>query len=201
MFALIQDRLDANPQLYKSEELNLRYIMFGTQKGITPVIAIVLLLLVTVGAVGVVYTQFQDLVEDDVGADFLDGIDDVNIQSVTRNNPESMELRLQNQGNQQYNLTEVARVEYSVPGESRQERETAIDIFDELEDIGVHECFTMDASTEIQEFGPGETASCDTGVSMVDPNDEVTIHLIEDDSGEEFDSYTCSPSTSTSSTC
>jgi FlaG/FlaF family flagellin (archaellin) len=31
-------------------------------KGITPVVAIVLLLLVTVGAVGIVYTQFQGIV-------------------------------------------------------------------------------------------------------------------------------------------
>jgi flagellin-like protein len=38
--------------------------MFGQRKGITPVIAIVLLLMVTVGAVGVVYTQFQSLVGD-----------------------------------------------------------------------------------------------------------------------------------------
>jgi flagellin-like protein len=35
--------------------------MFSKRKGITPVIAIVLLLLITVGAVGVVYTQFQSL--------------------------------------------------------------------------------------------------------------------------------------------
>jgi flagellin-like protein len=35
--------------------------MLEQRKGITPVIAIVLLLLVTVGAVGVVYTQFQNI--------------------------------------------------------------------------------------------------------------------------------------------
>lgn len=38
--------------------------MFSNRKGITPVIAIVLLLLITVGAVGVVYTQFQSLTGD-----------------------------------------------------------------------------------------------------------------------------------------
>ena len=32
------------------------------RKGITPVIAIVLLMIITVGAVGVVYSQFQSLV-------------------------------------------------------------------------------------------------------------------------------------------
>jgi len=36
--------------------------LFEQRKGITPVIAIVLLLMVTVGAVGVVYTQFNSLV-------------------------------------------------------------------------------------------------------------------------------------------
>lgn len=38
--------------------------LLQNRKGITPVIAIVLLLMVTVGAVGVVYTQFQSLVGD-----------------------------------------------------------------------------------------------------------------------------------------
>jgi FlaG/FlaF family flagellin (archaellin) len=33
-------------------------------KGVTPVVAIVLLLLVTVGAVGIVYTQFQGIVDN-----------------------------------------------------------------------------------------------------------------------------------------
>jgi len=37
--------------------------MLQNRKGITPVIAIVLLLLVTVGAVGVVYTQFQNIAD------------------------------------------------------------------------------------------------------------------------------------------
>jgi len=170
-------------------------------KGITPVIAIVLLLLVTVGAVGVVYTQFQGLVEDpDTG--FLEEVE-INVQTVTRNgsSPGSMQLRLQNEGEQQYNLSEVARVEYSVPGEERLERGVAITAFDELSDVGTHQCFTADAPTEIQNFGPGDTASCDTGVSMVEPNDEVTIHLVASENGEEIVDYECSPSTSSSATC
>ncbi|NMI76870.1 hypothetical protein GLT92_00445 [Nanohaloarchaea archaeon] len=38
--------------------------MIDQRKSITPVIAIVLLLMVTVGAVGVVYSQFQSFVGD-----------------------------------------------------------------------------------------------------------------------------------------
>lgn len=171
------------------------------RKGITPVIAIVLLLLVTVGAVGVVYSQFQGLVQDpDTG--FLDEVE-INVQTVTRNgsNPGSMQLRIQNEGDQEYNLTDVARMEYSVPGEQRLDRDTAVAAFSDLSDEGTHECFTEDASSEIQGFSPGTTATCDTGVSMVDPDDEVTLHIVEDSSGEEIVSYTCSPSTSTSATC
>lgn len=171
------------------------------QKGITPVIAIVLLLLVTVGAVGVVYSQFQGLIQDpDTG--FLDEVD-LNVQTVTRNgsNPGSMQLRLQNEGDQEYNLTDLARMEYSIPGESSLDRGTALISFNELSDVGTHECFTMDAGDDIQSFGPGDTASCDTGVSMVSSSDEVTLHVIDDGNGEEVDSYTCSPSTSTSATC
>jgi len=179
-------------------ELN---ILNRTSKGITPVIAIVLLLLVTVGAVGVVYQQFQGLVEDP-DTDFLDDVE-INIQTVTRNgeDPGSMELRIQNEGDQEYNMSEVARMEYSVPGEGRLEKETATLSFDELDEAGNHQCFTAEADDEIQSFSPGTTASCDTGVSMVSPDDEVTLHIVDRSSGDEIESYTCSPSTSTSSTC
>jgi len=171
------------------------------RKGITPVIAIVLLLLVTVGAVGVVYSQFQGLVQDpDTG--FLDEVE-IDIQTVTRNgsSPGSMQLRIQNGGEEQYNMTELARVEYSVPGEQRLERDVAITAFDELTDVGTHQCFTQDAPDNVQSFSPGTTATCDTGVSMVSPSDEVTVHIIDAGSGDEVVSYTCSPSTSTSATC
>lgn len=177
--------------------------MLDTRKGITPVIAIVLLLLVTVGAVGVVYTQFQGLVQDpDTG--FLEEVE-IDFQTVTRNstNPTggSMAIRIQNQGEQEYNLTEVARMEYSVPGEQRLEKDVATSSFDQITDSGTHECFTNDATPDIQSFSPGTTATCDTGVSMVDPDDEITLHIVEQESGEEIVSYTCSPSTSSSATC
>lgn len=179
-------------------------MIMRTTKGITPVIAIVLLLLVTVGAVGVVYTQFQDLVQDDLGADFLEEIDDIEVQTVLRNDDaddDTMELRLQNSGENEYNLSDIARVEYSVAGEDRLERGVATASFEEIEEEDTHECFTDEASDEIMSFGPGETANCDTGVTMVSPDDVVTIHLVEDESGEEFESYDCSPSTSESTTC
>jgi FlaG/FlaF family flagellin (archaellin) len=172
----------------------------NTSKGITPVIAIVLLLLVTVGAVGVVYTQFQGLVQDpDTG--FLDEVE-IDFQTVTRNqSTDAMQVRIQNQGETQYNLTDVARMEYSVPGEQRLEKGTAVTAFDRLSTAGTYECFTEDASNDIQEFTPGSTATCDTGVAMVSPGNPVTLHIVAEENGEEITSYECEPSTSTSVTC
>lgn len=187
--------------------------MFNRVKGITPVIAIVLLLLVTVGAVGVVATQFDQLVEDDLDPDFLDQIEEVDVQTVTRNDTEddqdSMALRLQNNGDEEFNLTDIARMEYSVAGEDRLPHDAATESFDIVIEDGeaTRMCFTREDSAtdseleEIEEFGPGETASCDTGVEMPGPDDEINLHLVEDDTGEEFESYTCSPSTSDSQTC
>lgn len=176
--------------------------MFNARKGITPVIAIVLLLLVTVGAVGVVYTQFQGLVQDpDTG--FLEQVE-INFQTVTRNGTgptSTMAIRIQNQGEQEYNLTEVARMEYSVPGEQRLEKTSAGTAFDQIDNEPTYECFTDDATPDIQGFAPGTTATCDTGITMPDPDDEVTLHIVEQESGEEIVKYTCSPSTSDSKTC
>lgn len=177
----------------------MKDIMERQSKGITPVIAIVLLLLVTVGAVGVVYSQFQGLIQDpDTG--FLDEVE-INIQTVTRSPNETMELRIQNQGEEEYNLSDLARMEYSIPGEQRLDQDTAVAAFDVLNEITEPQCFTSNSPAEIDNFGPSDTATCDTGVEMVHSNDEVTLHIVEDSSGEEITSYTCDPSTSTSATC
>jgi FlaG/FlaF family flagellin (archaellin) len=176
-------------------------MLTNTSKGITPVIAIVLLLLVTVGAVGVVYTQFQGLVQDpDTG--FLEEVE-IDFQTVTRNttSPDTMSIRIQNQGEEQYNLSDVARMEYSVPGEQRLEFDTA-DVLDGVSTDGSQQqCLTDTAPNDIQEFRPGTTASCNTGVEMASPGNPITIHLVDSESGEEINSYTCEPSTSTSATC
>jgi len=177
--------------------------MYNNSKGITPVIAIVLLLLVTVGAVGVVYQQFQGLVEDP-DTDFLDDVE-ANIQVIQREgeDPGSMELRIQNSGEETLDLTDLTRLELSVSGEERLEHGAAVASFEELADTegATQECFTEDADDDIKSLAPGETASCNTGIDMVDPSDETTVYMIESSSGEVVDSYTCSPATSESSTC
>ena len=94
--------------------------MFNQRKGITPVIAIVLLLLITVGAVGVVYTQFQGLVEGGNGGEDLNRIQAADYSIVAATDQGSSDntvlLRIRNTGDAVYNLSESASLEVSQGG-------------------------------------------------------------------------------------
>jgi len=81
-------------------------------KGITPVIAIVLLLLITVGAVGVVYTQFQGLVGGNEAKQDLQQrrqLMDVSLDTVgvTNSSSDSMNLYIKNVGDQPVNSSDL----------------------------------------------------------------------------------------------
>jgi flagellin-like protein len=177
-------------------------------KGITPVIAIVLLLALTVAAVGIVWTQFQGFVgQADQEAGFLES-QSITIQTVTRGDNDTMDLNIQNTGDEnEYNLSDLTRLEVSVPGEDRLAFDLANESFGVVEtnvsDAFPRGCFTThpNASTEVQTLSPQGTASCDTGIEMPSVSEEITLHIVEDGTDEEIAQYTCSPSTSDSATC
>lgn len=183
--------------------------MFETQKGITPVIAIVLLLLVTVGAVGVVYTQFQDLVGDGPDASFLDAENvALDFRTLTRDGdttPDTIELNMINNDDEDFTFNQsedaagtAVELQYSSEGEGRLDP----DIFGDLDyDEGEFNC-DDEAENDVGEvFGPGDRISCNTGMEMPSSGDSVEIHLILSGPDDEIDSYTCAPSTSGSNTC
>lgn len=172
-------------------------------KGITPVIAIVLLLLITVGAVGVVYTQFEELTQEGPDTSFLEDVD-VDIQVVTReasNDPDTMKIRMENTGDEEYNLNESLRMEFSVPGEQKLEPDINSFGYDYDSSVDNHCLEELEDPGDASIFSPGDVGTCDTGFEMPSPGDRVEIHLVERGSGDEADSYTCSPSTSSSITC
>lgn len=191
----------ANNYLSHNYKYLNRYSMKHKQKGVTPVIAIVLLIMITVSLVGAINYQIEDLTQDpDTG--FLDD-HNINIQTAVRqgDTPGEIALRVQNSGDQQLNLLELVRIELSVPGEERLPPQTAAESFEELETLGVQECFTQDLDNEKQVLEPGQIIVCSTGIEMVNPNQETTIHIVESDTGQEIDSYSCNPSESLSPTC
>jgi|GEM_PF-537253 len=182
------------------------------RKGVTPVIAVVLLLLLTIGLVGVLWTQAEDLMDIGGEAAFLEDVD-IEINTVLRSDEhpgeeETMELRLENTGDSEYNLSDIARIEYSIPGESSLEPEDADAGFNEVsyigqDDLDDSDAYCMDPESEnMSSFGPDDgTQTCDTAVEVPSPDESVTVELVEDGSGDTITSYTCSPSTSDSPTC
>lgn len=176
------------------------------RKGITPVVAIVLLLLITVGAVGVVYTQFEAIVDQDPTDElgFLDDMD-LRIQSVYSEDAGdgTMMVTLENNDEHEVDLTNATRLEYSVPGEQRVGPDQIDIVSNYGHDSGVnnHCLGEFEDGTDAETFGPGDRDSCDTGVDMPSPSEPVTIYLVQQGSGDVIDSRTCAPQTSDSVTC
>jgi len=173
-------------------------------KGITPVIAIVLLLLVTVSAVGVVWTQFENIVDQgSTQASYLDNIDTkiTVVRRNTTNADDQMSIVLENTGTDQYNMSDIAELRYSIPGE-RVDVPVGGSIHGYTHNSGDQNCFDKES---MQKLAPNDMAVCNTGVSMPSPGaDEITIQLTEsgaDTGSGKIDEYTCQPSTSSSTTC
>lgn len=105
------------------------------RKGITPIIAVVLMILITVAMIGVLYTQVEELME--IGDDQLDFMEDVdaNINSVIREDHEdysdTMKVRIESNEEAPIYLVEdsseaVLRLEYSRGGASSLEGDTFV---------------------------------------------------------------------------
>ena len=177
----------------------------ASRKGITPVIAIVLLLLITVGAVGVVYTQFQSLVGNPG--------EQVNQQREIRNTGmtfRSMYKATDGAGTYYVNITvsntnSVAwntsdfRMSYVPEGTgsavSGQALATTPFTYDEAAD----ECFNDDPQSEV--IDPGETYTCMTGVQWPGPTQNIGILVKMSKADRQFGPETCRPQTSSAVGC
>lgn len=178
--------------------------MLDTSKGITPVIAIVLLLLVTVGAVGVVYTQFQSLIGDGPDTSFLDAQSvNLDFRTLTRDTSggtDRIELNLINNDDQDFTFNQsedasgtAVELQYSSAGEQKVDP----DIYGDLS----YDDATNDCVTAAGTISPGDEPTCNTGMEMPSSGNSVTVHLVLSSSGDDIATYTCEPSTSDSNTC
>ncbi|WP_414838165.1 archaellin/type IV pilin N-terminal domain-containing protein [Candidatus Nanosalina sp. VS9-1] len=174
--------------------------LFEQRKGITPVIAIVLLLMVTVGAVGVVYTQFNSLVgnpsdefEDQqrnqdtnirisqlqTNADLPENI---NSLDHTPANYGNITMTLQNSGSVSRNTTSfvlsVSGADGSVPTS------------------GAY-CFTAEDSVILD---PGDTYECNTGITYPQVTNEVEFEVLLTGSSKTW-TETCRPDVTGAESC
>lgn len=168
------------------------------RKGITPVIAIVLLLMVTVGAVGIVYTQFQSLVGDPTEqVDQQQQNQNTNIRilrggsnntSITGTGPHNADnygvlyLEIQNTGTVTRNTTAfrmtTGSVDHTVNGTGAA-------------------CTRPSNSTLLD---PQETYKCQTGIVFPKATNEVEVTLQLQGSGKSWN-FICRPETTGASIC
>lgn len=171
--------------------------LLQNRKGITPVIAIVLLLMVTVGAVGVVYTQFQSLVGDptdeiderqrnqDTDITVIRGITNVSsINSAGSHNIQNygaLVLEVQNTGSVTRNTSSFRMITTTgqVPGENGPA------------------CTEPSNSTLID---PDETIKCHTGIVYPQATNSVNVNIQLEGSNKDW-SFECAPSTSGQTFC
>ncbi len=157
------------------------------RKGITPIIAVVLMILITVAMIGVLYTQVEELME--IGDDQLDFMEDVdaNINSVIREEHEdysdTMKVRIESNEEAPLYLVEdsseaVLRLEYSRGGASSLEGDTFTESYLDEDFVGAEEGWAHDWSgCDIEEFDEQVTLE-----NEGEEDEEITeLYLTEND--------------------
>ena len=176
------------------------------KKGITPVIAVVLLLLITVGAVASMYGLYQQITSDQSQLDQLNQqrqaqATEIDFSSVYANSTESpayINASIRNTGSRTINMSDELEMAFIPDGS---DSSVSFDVlnrtYDDL-DLEEQECFTNSQDEESVE--PGETYTCSTGVPFPSATSSWGIVVNYKSTGKSWD-HTCSPSTSSSITC
>lgn len=151
--------------------------LFEQRKGITPVIAIVLLLMVTVGAVGVVYTQFNSLVGNpSEELEEQQRNQDTNIRITQMATNASLSDDLPNS----YNAANYGTIQLTISNTGSISRNitsfSLVATGNEKGSITDGDCFGQGTSGEI--FDPGDTYECDTGIVYPDVTEDSRIEVI-----------------------
>lgn len=154
--------------------------LFEQRKGITPVIAIVLLLMVTVGAVGVVYTQFNSLVGNpSEELEEQQRNQDTNIRITQMQTNASLSDNLPST----YDAANYGTIQLTISNTGSVSRNTTsfsvVATGAEAGGIGDGNCFQHNPPTHNSTIlDPGETYECDTGVVYPDVTDNVQIEVL-----------------------
>lgn len=181
------------------------------RKGITPVIAVVLLLLITVAAVGLVWGLFQQVTGDQGALNSLNdrqqarntGFEFRSVYNDTDANKGNITLNIANTGSRAVNLSNEVELAIIPPGSTGQ---VPFDVFvDQYGDEWMEgsptsaetPCFNSTAGV----LETGNSYTCDTYLTF--PSATQSIGLVinyKGVSGTSWD-YTCSPQTSSTITC
>ncbi|MFB6159402.1 MAG: hypothetical protein ABEJ95_07160 [Candidatus Nanohalobium sp.] len=177
--------------------------MFEKRKGITPVIAIVLLLLVTVGAVGVVYTQFQNIA-DQGNTQFNTKARQTAIQitAVSKNNDNEMNLTITNkQDSVTINTSKMLQIQYypDEAGSGSSVPFSTLPLANIDKASGASATCFSDSRTGVI-LDPGESYTCDTNVKWPEATTYVGMQ-VNVQGGSNSWTKECEPTSSSSPVC
>jgi len=173
------------------------------RKGITPVIAVVLLLLITVGAVASAWGLYQEITSDTSQLDQLNQqrqaqATELDFSSVYNANG-AINISLRNTGSRTVNMSDELEISFVPDGsDSAVSRQVYIDAGGGTS-AGTFECFQNSFGTG-ESIEPGDTYTCDTGIAFPSATSSVGIVVDYKATGKSWD-HTCNPSTSSSITC
>lgn len=165
--------------------------LFNQRKGITPVIAIVLLLMVTVGAVGVVYTQFNTLVgnpTEEIEEQQL--AQDTEIRIAQMYTDESLSSDIHQLDHTADNYGTVQMMVQNTGSVTRNASAFVLTTQGEMASgYTTNECFGNDPDG-IPLLDPGDTYTCDTGLIYPEVTEDVSVEVLLTDSSKTWTS-TC----------
>lgn len=172
------------------------------RKGITPVIAVVLLLLITVGAVASAWGLYQEITSDTSQLDQLNQqrqaqATEIDFSSVY-NADGSINISLRNTGSRTVNMTDELEMQYVPEGS---DSAISYEVYQSTQNDanGNLQCFqNLFGANESVE--PGDSYTCDTGVDFPSATSSVGLQVDYTATGKSWD-HTCNPSTGSSITC
>jgi flagellin-like protein len=182
------------------------------RKGITPVIAVVLLLLITVGAVGAAFGLFQQLQDqargqtEQLSAAQRAANTEVSFTTVYNANG-YMNMTMENTGQRVINMTEELSMFYSNPDSSGRLTPAA---FSGGRSFDASECFSQDdlSSNKVGQDGDqtlqllqGEVLTCNTSVPYPSAGDATELIVTFRPTSDVKAQANCNPQTANSRAC
>lgn len=180
--------------------------MLTKRKGITPVIAIVLLLLITVGAVGVVYTQFQSLLGnpgEQVDQQQQVRQTEIRFDSLYKANGSSttadyVNMTVSNTGEVAWNTSDFS-LSYVPEGTGSAVSGNALSATDFTYESSKDSCFNDADSPQL--VNPDEQYTCNTGVQWPEATTTIGFSISMNGASKNWGPESCTPSTSGSVGC
>lgn len=187
------------------------------KKGITPIIAIVLLILITFVAIGAVAGLVTELTDVGIGEQFLDqqdaeatelGFDAVYAQSIEyEDDPEeAVAVTVRNTGSREVDLSEEIELHFGPEGESPVDLDNLETIFPdwyldpaEVDEYDSYDCFEEEEDSVL--LAPGDTYDCEfTPARFPSGVENINLAMVNTEFDESY-THDCDPASSDDVTC